>query len=88
MGNDVAAEEVTMDIKLVDVTVHIDEALDHARLQQLSDRLRAENGVVTVSFHDDKPHLFIVGYDPERTDSQAILRCVQAQQVHAELVGL
>lgn len=77
-----------MDIKLVDVTVHIDETLSKEQRQSVEDKLRGLDGVVSVAIHDDKPHLVMVEYNPERASSSAILNAVKATGVHAELVGL
>ena len=76
------------DIDLVDVTVHIDEDLDHGTRESLVDKVRDEDGVVSVALHDEKPHLMIVEYNPKKTSSSNILKCVTATGVHAELVGL
>lgn len=72
----------------VDVTVHIDETLDHARLQAVADRVRLAVGVASAEFHDTKPHFLIVRYDPAKTGSDAIHRLVTGLGVHAELIGI
>ncbi len=77
-----------MDIKLVDIILHIDETLDHAKLESISDKIRQQDGVVSVAFHDDKAHLMIVEYNPDKNKSADILKCVTDQGVHAELIGL
>jgi len=77
-----------VDIKLVDIILHIDETLNHAKLESLSDKIRQQDGVVSVAFHDDKPHLMIVEYNPDKKKSAEILKCVTDQGVHAELIGL
>jgi predicted ATP-grasp superfamily ATP-dependent carboligase len=43
-----------------------------------------------VSFHNpnDRPHLYVIEYNPERTTSTAILSAVTGQGVHAELIGM
>jgi cell division protein FtsX len=76
------------DIKLVDVTVHIDETLSTEQRQGVEDKLRGLDGVVSVAIHDDKPHLVMVEYNPERASSSTILSAVKDTGVHAELVGL
>ena len=77
MGNDIA-----------DVTVHIDETLDHSKLQEIAEALRKTVGIVSVSFHDDKPHLMIVKYEPNQTSSSSIHQTITAKGIHAKLVGL
>jgi len=78
----------TMDINLADVTIHIDETLEPAKRHALVDQVREVNGVVGVGYHDDKPHLMIIEYDPDKTSSAELLQTVKAQGVHAELIGL
>jgi len=73
---------------IVDVTVHIDENLDHSKLQEVADEVRKVKGIDSVSFHDNKPHLMLVKYDPSQTDSSSIHKAVTAKGVHAELIGL
>lgn len=77
-----------MTIQMVDVTIHIDEALDHAHLEQLRDRMLGETGVMAAVYHDEKPHLMIVEYDPVKNSSANLLKAIQTQGVHAELIGL
>ena len=75
-------------IDLVDVTVHVDETLDKEKREALVESVRQENGVVSVAMHDEKPHLMIVEYNPEATNSSNVLKRVTGEGVHAELVGL
>ena len=77
-----------MDIQLTDVVVHIDQTLERERRSEIEEQLRAIDGVVSVHNPDDRPHLAIVGYNPDRTSSAAILNRVTVQGVHAELIGL
>ncbi len=77
-----------MSDKMVDVTVHIDESIDAEARAGVQNRLLEMAGVLAATSHDERPHLMVVEYDPERTSSQAILAEVQASGVHAELVGL
>ena len=77
-----------MTIKLVDLTIHIDEALGHEKLEQLRDKLLAESGVVVATYDKSKPHLMMVGYDPGKNNSLNLLNVVKGEGVHAELVGL
>lgn len=77
-----------MDINLVDITVHIDENLSSEQRKTVEESLRAIDGVVSVHNPDKTPHLSIVQYNPDKTDSQKILKRVTDQGAHAELVGL
>jgi hypothetical protein len=77
-----------MNIQLADVTVHIRETLDRPARAKIEDALRRIDGVVSVHNPDDRPHLAVVEYNPEKTNSAAILSAVTSQGVHAELIGL
>jgi len=71
-----------------DVTVHIDESLDHGKLQGIAEVVRRSAGIVGADFHDDRPHFLLVRYDPDRTNAHAVHALVTAQGVHAELIGM
>ncbi len=73
---------------IVDVTVHVDETLSPEKMQELEDAVRQEACVVTACCSKIDPHLLSVTYDPDCTSSAEVLHRVQAQGVHAELVGL
>ena len=75
-------------MQMVDVTIHVDETIDHDRRTKIADIVRTHAGVTGVAHHDQKPHLMIVEYDPAAVTSQALLQVVRDQGVHAELVGL
>lgn len=77
-----------MDIQLADVTIHVDENLEVAERAEIEQKLRAIDGVVSVHNPDDKPHLAVVEYDPNRVNSTTLLEAVKGEGVHAQLVGL
>jgi hypothetical protein len=77
-----------VNIQLADVTLHIDQTLDRPARAKIEDALRMIDGVVSVHNPDDRPHLALVGYNPDKTNSAAILSAVTSQGVHAELIGL
>ncbi|MEA3276498.1 MAG: ATP-binding protein [Pseudomonadota bacterium] len=77
-----------MDIKLVDVTLHIDENLDAEQRGTIEESLRALDGVVSVHNPDKTPHLTVVEYNPDESSSGTILNRIKDQGAHAELVGL
>jgi hypothetical protein len=77
-----------MDIQLSDVTLHIDETLPVVRRTEIEEALRGIDGVVSVHNPDERPHLTIVEYNPERTDSAVVLKTVTDRGVHAQLIGL
>jgi hypothetical protein len=75
-------------MQMADVIIHVDESIDHDRRVKIADLVRAHVGVTDVAHHDEKPHLMIVKYDPQRVTAHALLDLVRGQGVHAELVGL
>lgn len=77
-----------MNIPIVDVVVHIDETLDRQRRSRIEDNLRAMDGVVSIRNPDDRPHLILIAYNPDKTSSAAILRTVTNEGLHAELIGM
>ena len=77
-----------MDIKMVDVTIHIDETLDHDTRATLVEKVRNHEGVISVGHHDEKPHLMMIEYNTDQTNSKNLLELVKSDGLHAELVGL
>ena len=77
-----------MDLSKTDITVHIDENLDPSRRAEVRSSLCDLPGVIEVLNRDETPHLLVVEYNPYSLNSQQILRMVQRNGVHAELIGL
>lgn len=75
-------------MEMVDVTIHIDEAMDHERRTQIADTIRAHEGVMAVAQNDKTSHLMIVEYDPDTVTSLELLQVTLNQGVHAQLIGL
>ena len=77
-----------MEPETVDVTLHIDEDLSHGNLEDFRDVLLHQNGVYAASFHDDKPHLMIIVYDPNVISSKTFVDLAKEHNIHSELIGL
>ena len=77
-----------METKMADVTLHLDESLSHEQRESLRDAILAQSGVMAVSSHDEQPHLMIVEYDPDATNSSSFLDIAKDKGINAELVGL
>jgi hypothetical protein len=75
-------------MEMADVTVHINEAIDHDRRTQLADTIRAHKGVMAVAHHDEKSHLMIIEYDPDTVTSLELLQVTLDQGLHAQLIGM
>ena len=77
-----------MDVKMVDVTLHIDENTTHDKREELRDSLLNLDGVMAAVCHDEKPHLVIVEYNPDSIKSSEFIAAANKNGLHAELVGL
>ncbi len=76
------------DIKMVDVTIHIDKDTDTDTRNSVETALRAVNGVISVHMPSNEPHLVVVEYDPDATASSHLLTMVKEVAGHAEMIGL
>jgi hypothetical protein len=76
------------DISLVDTTIHIDKDTDADTRTKIDEALRKVQGVMAVAMHDDKPHLIVIEYDPDKTSAKSLLIVVKELAGHAELIGL
>jgi hypothetical protein len=70
-----------------EVVIHINETLDDTQRQDLMATVAEVGGVAESEFCPSRFHLMLVAYDPESTSSRAILDQVQAQGLHAQLIG-
>lgn len=77
-----------MSDNMADITIHIDENTTHDAREELRDALLAMGGVMAAAYHDERPHLMIIEYNPDVVDSAAFLRTVSNRGLHAELIGL
>ncbi len=76
------------EIALADVTIHIDKDADTATRTNVESGLRIIDGVVSVHMPEDKPHLVVIEYNPEKTNSSHLLTMVKELAGHAEMIGL
>ena len=76
------------DIKLTDVTIHIDKETDTDTRNAVDTALRTVNGVISVHMPSNEPHLVVVEYDPDATASSHLLTMVKEVAGRAELIGL
>lgn len=76
------------DIKLTDVTIHVDKETDADTREKVEAALRHLQGTVSVHMPDEKPHLIMVEYNPDVTTSAHMLTTVRELAGHAEMIGL
>ena len=77
-----------MSTTMIDVLLHIDETTTHDEREDLRDVLLSKRGVMTADYRDDRPHLMIVGYDPENINNSALITAVRNHGYHAELIAM
>ena len=77
-----------MEVKMVDVTLHIDEHISHEGREIFRDSLLNMDGVMTADCRDEKPHLVIIEYNPDTINSINFVKAAQDHSLHAQLIGL
>ena len=76
-----------MNTRHAEVTFHIDEETSHDERERFRDVLLAMDGVMAASYHDEKPHLMLIEYNPEVIKSIEFVDAAKKQGLHAELIG-
>lgn len=66
-----------MSNNLVDVLLHTDENTTHELREMLREKFLQLTGVNAASYHDEKPHLMIIVYDPEIVKANEFTRIAQ-----------
>jgi hypothetical protein len=69
------------------VVFHIDEETTHDERESFRDALLGLDGVMAAAYHDEKPHLMVVIYDPETVRSIEFIEMARARGLHAELIA-
>ena len=77
-----------MATKLAEVTFHIDEDTSHEEREQFRDTLLAMDGVLAAAYHDERPHLMLIEYDPGVIHSIEFVNTARDRGLHAELIGM
>lgn len=73
---------------IVDMMVHVDESISTERMHELEEVVRTDACVISACTSHENSHMLVVTYNPACTTSGNVLNMVQAQGVHANLVGL
>ena len=76
-----------MDTKLAEVTLHIDEDTSHDERESFRDALLAMDGVLAAAYHDERPHLILIEYNPDVINSIEFVNTAKKHGQHAELIG-
>ena len=69
------------------VTLHIDEETTHAERETFRDALLNMDGVMAAAYHDDRPHLMVIVYDPALVKSLDFVKAASDRGMHAELIA-
>ena len=77
-----------METNLAEVTLHIDEDTSHDERENFRDVLLSMDGVMAAAYHDEKPHLIMIEYNPDVINSIEFVDAAKKQSLHAELIGL
>ena len=77
-----------MSTTMLDVILHIDEETTHSERESLRETFLNKNGVMTADCRNDRPHLMILGYDPEDVSSNELLAMAKGRGYHAELIAM
>ena len=73
---------------MLDVILHIDEETTHEEREDLRDVFLGKRGVMTADCRDDRPHLMIVGFDPENITASVLLATAKNRGYHTELISM
>ena len=76
-----------MTAKISDVMLHIDDHLDKRQRQELENKMREQMGVIALGYHEDRPHLMLVEYDPYISHPMDFLQLVKRHGYSAQRVG-
>jgi hypothetical protein len=75
-------------MNISDVMIHINESLGDEARTSLEDAMRKVEGVVSPRFNAGKAHLMVIAYDPDKTNTAALLEKARAAGYTAQLVGM
>jgi hypothetical protein len=75
-------------MQLSDVLIHIDQQINDLEKERLTNQLREVEGVIAPRFNDGKKHLLLVSYNPDSTNTMALLKEVENKGYTAQLIGL
>ena len=69
------------------VTLHIDEETTHEERENFRDALLNLEGVMAAAYHDERPHLMVVVYDPALVKSSEFVNIAKSRGLHTELIA-
>ena len=73
--------------KPIDIVIHINEELDKQHRATFSDSVEKIDGVVSASLQEARPHLMVVGYNPDEVKASDVINSVRKTGMHAQLIA-
>ncbi len=73
---------------MVDILINVHPDLSTEENSQLENDLRDINGVISVHFSAEHPHLMTLEYNPAQTNSETLLKHVGDRGIEASKIGL
>jgi hypothetical protein len=67
--------------------MHVDENTTHEDREVFRDALLSMDGVMAAAYHDEKPHLMVIIYDPGLVKSIEFVNAAKLHGLHAELIA-
>jgi hypothetical protein len=68
------------------VTLHIDENITNSERERFRDVLLELDGVMAAAYHDERPHLMVIIFDPAVIKSIEFVKEARNIGLHAELI--
>ena len=75
-------------MNICDVMIHINESLSKEARSSLENAMRKVEGVISPGFQEDKEHLLVIAYNPEKTTTAILLAKAREAGYTAQLVGM
>ena len=69
------------------ITLHIHENTTHNEREEYRSALLGLDGVMAAAYHDNRPHLMVIVYDPERVKSVSFIDKASDRGLHVELIA-
>lgn len=69
-----------------DALIHLDSTPSPGQQEEIGAQLIQQNGVVSVMFQPDTPHLMVVQYNREKTTPENLVTFLQRRDVHCGVV--
>lgn len=73
---------------MVDILINVHPDLSAGERTQLDDDLRSIDGMISVHFSAEHPHLLTLEYNPAQTSSEVLLKHVGGRGIKASKIGL